>query len=107
MSAHDAGEPRILSIAEVMAEVSDRHDLPLDDPRHPLGFEIDEAAGTLDIHWPRYCYWIHLSRISTPEAMLGWIQHVGSKHWPNMTPQRIARLVEVLAARNRWSIYGM
>jgi hypothetical protein len=102
-----AGGPRVLSVAELLAEAGERRTLPIDDPRHPDGFEIDEAAGTVDIYWPQYCYWIHLSRIATPEALLGWVHHLGEKNWPHMTPQRIARLVEVIAVRNGWSIFGM
>lgn len=75
--------------------------------RQREGFVIDRKHKTIDVWWGGYEYSIKFARINTPEKCLSWIEHLGNKAWPEMTPQRISALVRAAAKINGWKIYGL
>jgi hypothetical protein len=109
-----AATGKFLSEAPAIADFGDldpgalerKCQLPPSDPRHPNGFAFDEGTQTLDLFWGGYEYFIELNRLRTPEGFLGLLHHVTAKHWRAMTPERVSHLVEAMAQRNGWEIYG-
>ena len=69
------------------------------------GVRVD-IKGSVTITWGGYEYVIPADRAATPERLLGWIVHIGYKRWDGMEPWKIGRLVEKVAARRRWDIWG-
>ncbi|WP_343347615.1 hypothetical protein WJT74_05080 [Sphingomicrobium sp. XHP0239] len=97
---------RSYSISELIADHERREALPPTDPNSPTGFERDNEAGGWDLHWGNYAYFVPDDRLKTPEELLWWIHHLGSKGWKRMTPGRIARFIMTVALRRGWEPYG-
>lgn len=96
---------KVMTISELSAEVDRREALPVTHPQHPRGFEWDAEAEGWCIWWGGYEYFVEHSRIETPEQLLGWIVHIGTKTWKDATAPRLARWARAVANRNRWEIY--
>jgi hypothetical protein len=67
---------------------------------------IDDGDGYLTLHWSAGAYDINLSDISRPEDLMWTIYHIGRKSWSDMTPSRIAALIEIVARKKGWPMYG-
>lgn len=95
--------------ADKLAEWMDRErkfqrGLSVSDPRHWRMFKIDESH--LLLYWGGYEYPFEMKRLKTPLALLDLIRHVGEKEWPHTTGQRISDLIEAVAKRKKWNVYG-
>lgn len=65
---------------------------------------IDEKHVTIKIPPPvRATYPIELSRIPTPESLLGWLQHMAEKTWWNKDLQRV--FVAKVADAKGWELH--
>lgn len=73
-------------------------------PRETGGAVID--GGYLTLRWGGYDYDIALDRIKTPQDVMWWLHHLGSKDWPGMTPHRVSKMIELLATHYGWEFYG-
>lgn len=104
----NAGEPRILTVAEILAEADRRRSLPIDHPEHPEGFILDPLRGVLELHWigNGNTYVVDLERMATQDQFLGWLRHLAEKNWSGIPP-RAGRLIEVVAAARGWRVYGI
>lgn len=71
------------------------------------GFRFEDDDKWLVIEWGGYDYEVEMSRITTPLQLLGWVSHLGNKSWTDCTAERLARLVEVVAKKRGWNIYGL
>lgn len=45
------------------------------------GFDFDDSAKCVTIHWGGYEYHIHYERIDTPQKAIGWLFHLSDKDW--------------------------
>ena len=70
------------------------------DPQHYI--ELDADNGLCHVYWGGYDYKIELDKIATPEATLGWVQQMGEKTWPLMTPERIVAFISIIANHFGW-----
>ena len=52
--------------------------------------------------WGGYEYEFPLSRLSTPDALLGFIAHISEKEWEGMTPYRLREFVISVYKKNGW-----
>lgn len=94
-----------INLAELEAELKRLDALPLTDPEHPRGFEWDAECEGWIIWWGGYDYFVEHSRIKTPERLLGWIDHLGTKNWKHSSTPRLARWARAVSARNGWKIH--
>ena len=96
---------RVMSIEELYAEVDRKEALPITDPENPNGFEWDEEHQGWCIWWGRYEYFVEDARIETPEDLLGWVIHMGTKTWQDATANRLARWARAVCARKGWQAH--
>ena len=94
-----------INLAELEAELKRLDALPLTDPEHPRGFEWDAECEGWIIWWGGYDYFVEHSRIKTPERLLGWIDHLGTKNWKHSSTPRLARWARAVSAWNGWKIH--
>ena len=69
------------------------------------GFTIESYRVVLE--WGEPGYNIKLSRLDTESKVLAWVRHLAKKPWPEMTPSRIAQLIDALAAHGGWPTYRL
>ena len=87
---------------------------PLDLTRPPKPkrrrFKITAVDGEewLTLRWNRTRseYGIALWRIRDPLNLLQWLAHLGKKGWPGMTSDEIAAVIEEVARRKGWDLWG-
>jgi hypothetical protein len=100
----------LVSIIDLMAK-SEAAKIGPPKPAHlrPHRFEtITENDGTttdwLVVRWGGYDYSIEMSRIGSPAALLGWLNHMLRKNW-DFDPLNVVKLIGAVANRKGWDIY--
>ena len=70
------------------------------------GFHFETVNGRLwvTLTWGGYEYDIEMDRIPTPQALLGWLAHLGEKGWAGMTAEQVSNFVRVVSRRKGWKI---
>jgi len=62
----------------------------------PDFFEV-EGRNTVHVYWGGYDYAVHFEDEEGPCALLRVVRQMAAKGWPLMTPNRIARFINVVA----------
>lgn len=99
---------KIMTVSDLIADLErdGRRDSEIG-PRHPEHSKMFEIKGNwLSVFWGGYSYDIELARIETPEDLLWWLHHIGSKGWEHVTGERVARLIESISGVRGWDMYG-
>lgn len=75
------------------------------DPRHRDMADVSEDRRTITVFWGG-AYDIDLDAVATPQDLLKWVAHIAKKTWPNATPYRVARFIELACWAKGWDLHG-
>ena len=88
----------VLDAAEFMS-------MPVEQP--DFYFETLNGKEWLTIKWGGYEYDIEMNRIETPLDLLSWLHHFCEKSWSGMTFWQFRLLIESVAEKRGWKLYGV
>lgn len=71
----------------------------------PDFFEAD-GVNTFHVYWGGYDYAVYFEDEDGPCALLRAVRQLASKGWPLMTPNRIARFINVVANTRKIDFFG-